>query len=454
VKPSITCALVLALCWSACACSSDDDTPLQCGDRACPSECRELSGDSCDVLDERCRKRILAALVCVRGTPGDLPEIDVLTEDELRDELNEQAMLDAGTRAAPGSASDEDAGGLDAGVAPAGTALGPWSVALALLGLLPPDTDVRAANADDGAQSIAGYYRSAEHRIILIDRGEPQDDWDADSLFAHELDHALQDQVFGLQELGERGPRAPDGSFARASLIEGEASLYGAMTTALLQGITFDRATFEIIDRASLKYGRREVVASPAPYSALWHLHYAIGATYLFDAFRDGGNWAVQRTFEQPPTSTIHLMIGYEQNTSRREPLVLPLACDQAAAPDGYHSYDSASMGATMLFAFLGRALRRDDGVFESEAQWQNALHWRQDRFTVFHDDAEQVAVSYRIRFDDARTAKRIGAELTDHAGLPLRVRVHGDELELLAAEGDVPDSWETDPASCPAAAP
>lgn len=446
--------LVIAALGSGCG---DDDAETQCGDRPCPRNCTGLSGPACDVLDPSCRQRVLEALICVRGTPGLLPDIRVLSEDELRSELLDAGPHDAGND--PGFNNDEDAGddgvspttGLDAGTAQTSSEHDPWSAALQLLGLLPLDSDSRSASIDEGSDSIAGYYNPDQRRITLVRRDEPQNDWSAVSLFAHELVHALQDQSLGLHELGRRLPQAWDGRFAHDSLIEGEGNLYGALALALLQGVRFDSAYFAAQQRASLKYGRRHVLDSPAPYSALWHLHYPIGTSYLFDAFRDGGNWAVQRIFEAPPTSTIHLMVGYEQNAVRREHLVLPLRCDKAAAPPGYRSDSVSSLGATFLYAFLGHTLVGQDQITDSELHWRNALHWRQDSLSIFVNAAHEVAVSYRVRFDDAGLTQQLASLLAGNPRVALKVAARDDQLELIAAEDpSLVDTWQADPDECP----
>lgn len=433
------------------ACDDGDAgrSELRCAGSACSADCRELAGPPCDVLTDRCRARVLRAVSCARGGGGQLPQIRIMSEEEYRLELNEPLSADGGLRDGAAPDPDDDAG--LAGAEPRPAKLDSWSLALGMLGLLPRGMDLRSSSIESSARGVAGYYESDEQRITLIDRGKPQDDWSAIEVFAHELVHALQDQSLGLSELWTRSAGYGDGAFAHGCLIEGEAQLYTTLALALLRDVAFDDAYFAVLLRAQLKYTRRAVASAPAPYAATWQLRYPIGAGYLFDAYRQDGHWAVQALFEAQPSSAIHWMVGFEQNASRREHLVLPLACDLAAAPAGYRLQQQRSLGAAVLFAFLAHGLRQPDGVLTTEEQWRNALRWRQDSLSVFENGAGQVALSYRVRFDDEALAAQLAEQLAASTIVALQVVQHGDELELLAADDPaLLDGWHTDPDACP----
>jgi hypothetical protein len=408
-----------------------------------------LAGDACDVLDAGCRVRVLRAVTCARATAGRLPMVRVLSRSEYEREL--RTLPDGGLPDGAAAEVDVDAGMDGTSGEPPPRELDAWSIALGLLGLLPPDTDAWTSAIDSDVQNVAGYYDSSEKSITLVDDEERLADWSTVATFAHELMHALQDQNLGLSELRTRAASYGDGAFAHGCLIEGEAELYTRLAVALLRGQPFDEASYDISLRSHLKHTRRAVVDAPAPYSATWLLRYPVGARYLFDAYRKDGHWAVQALFEAKPSSAVHWMVGYEENEARREHLVLPLACDLAAAPSDYRLEGEASFGAAVLYAFLGHSLRRPDGVLTSEEQWRNALRWRQDSLSVFTNDAGQVAVSYRVRFADEELAARLAAELAASTVIALRVVQHDDELEVLAAEdATLLDGWQTDPDACP----
>jgi hypothetical protein len=90
---------------------------------------------------------------------------------------------------------------------------------LILLGLLPPDADLRELVGRIYGEEVAGYYDEKEKRMTLV--GEPGDGPDEITL-AHELTHALEDQHFGLRP---EGGGFDDEKAAQAALIEGTATV-------------------------------------------------------------------------------------------------------------------------------------------------------------------------------------------------------------------------------------
>jgi hypothetical protein len=423
------------------ACAAQDAAPASlCGDVPCAPRCEELPSVLCDVLQDYCQARIFEAVQCVRGTPGSLPEVRVLTEDAYRAELeaSNEETLDAGLE-------DDDDGGSPA--ADGDVEIDHWSRGLQLLGLLAPDADLQGASIENQVRSVIGLYSSSDRRVTLIDRGEPLDTPAATRLIAHELVHALQDQSVGL---GRAPGRTTDAALSLRCLVEGEADLYDELTWALLQDLQIDSAFWDLRLEEALKYRRRDVLDAPSPYASVGTLAYAVGTRYLVDAWQRGGSWEVRALFEAPPISSIHWMVGFEENQARREPLLKPLACARAALPSGYEVAFVDTLGPFVLYAFLGTILR-DEERLESEAQWRNALHWRQDSFSVLRGPAGETAISLRVRFDGAALAEKLASELRTRAPLPLEIHQHGDEIEVLAADDSaVLEALRTDPASCP----
>ena len=88
---------------------------------------------------------------------------------------------------------------------------------LKLLGLLPADADARKIEASVFGEQVAGYYDPRRKRLALV-RGAGVDD----VTLAHELTHALEDQHFDLERLGN-GP-GDDAATAEQALVEGSAT--------------------------------------------------------------------------------------------------------------------------------------------------------------------------------------------------------------------------------------
>jgi hypothetical protein len=69
----------------------------------------------------------------------------------------------------------------------------------------------------------------------------------------------------------------------------------------------------------------------------------------------------------------------------------------------------------------------------------------------VLTNEADQVALSYRVRFADEALAAQLAQQLNASSIVDLQVAQHGDELEILAAEDlALLTDWQTDPNACP----
>jgi len=424
---------LLALCaFGLLGCGDDAAAPSRvCGEEGCSAECAELRGDNCDILDDTCRQRIFDAVVCVRGTPGEMPGVRTLTPDEYRAELLDGADEDAGV--------DEQA------------AADAWSTGLSLVGLVDPSESTTSAAIDDQTENVGGYYNADTRRITLIDRDRAEDSDEAQAVLAHELVHALQDQEMGLYEVSARTGSSTDSRYARSALIEGEAMLYEDLAVTLLRGLDVDSGYWDVYLDRYLKFARGEVAISRSPVAALWRLNYPVGARFVTDAWLDGGNRATQGLYWAPPQSLIYWIHGYASLQERMGQLVRPLACNFAAAPSGYELHDSDSLGAYAVYGLLAHTLV-DDGIHPIEAAWQDALAWRQDSFSVFVSAEASVAVSWRIRVESDGVAERVADQLRSDASIELKTIARGSEVELLAAESaELLDAWDgTAPDACP----
>jgi len=93
---------------------------------------------------------------------------------------------------------------------------------LKLLGLVGPDVTLRDVSASTFSEGVAGYYDPRTKRLRTVEGAASGSRVLAEMILAHELDHALEDQRFGL-ELDETGG-SDDGALARLALVEGSAS--------------------------------------------------------------------------------------------------------------------------------------------------------------------------------------------------------------------------------------
>ena len=435
-------SVCLALLSLLAACADEKDTSIaECNLETCSDKCLDLAGPDCDVLRASCQQRIFEAVSCVRGGGGKLAEIRVLTEEELRAE-SADAGLEGGVDSAVAEVGAD--GGLAAEPEPVDRTIH-WDTALRLLGLRIPESST------DKLDYVGGYYDREDGRVTLVDRGLPQHSASSQMLLAHELVHSLQDQRMGLTELSRNTGRSTDAMLALGCLTEGEADLYEQLAWTLLQGLSLDQPSWDATLARNLKFNRDSVLADDSPYDQLWLLRYPVGTRFLVDAWLDGGDWSVQSLYEAPPVSSAFWMHGYAASRERTQPLTQILACNVAAKPKGFERSWSDTLGAFGLFAFLGHNLT-DKGVYKAEESWRRALSWRQDHLEVFFGPGDETALSWRIRFADEDIAHEVAKELSASTALALRVKAHGEEIEILASDSTaVLKAWRgTDPKHCP----
>jgi hypothetical protein len=93
---------------------------------------------------------------------------------------------------------------------------------LALLGLVPPGTDLGDAVASALGEAVAGYYDPRKDRLRIVKGAQTSNRVLYEMTLAHELTHVLEDQrfEFDLDVLAEGGDRA----LAHLALIEGTAT--------------------------------------------------------------------------------------------------------------------------------------------------------------------------------------------------------------------------------------
>src|SRR5262249_31954698 len=91
--------------------------------------------------------------------------------------------------------------------------------AMKRLGLIPADADYKDLVIRLLTEQVAGFYDPYAKQLYIAD-------WIGDDLqkivLAHEIDHALQDQNFGLEKFMKPDRDNDDAQLARQALVEGD----------------------------------------------------------------------------------------------------------------------------------------------------------------------------------------------------------------------------------------
>jgi hypothetical protein len=170
------------------------------------------------------------------------------------------------------------------------------------LGLVPAGTSLRGLAASLYGEGVAGYYDPRSKRLKVVAGAATSTRALTETVIAHELTHALEDQRYGL---GGEGPsEGDDRALARLALVEGTAT--EVMTRYGARWIPRGELLASAIGSAFAP------TASQPPFlEAQTVFPYVAGQRFVEDLLRRaGGRWALLDDAERlrPPDSTEQIL--------------------------------------------------------------------------------------------------------------------------------------------------
>lgn len=173
-------------------------------------------------------------------------------------------------------------------------------------GLLPEGTDLATLAASFTAASSAAIYSPLDRRVLLLESGTKTPRRADDSLLAHELTHALQDQHFDLLRLLTERPYNFDRAEAVFALVEGDAV---AVQRRVERGASASEPSPEEAARAEearfAEYRQKFGALFPPLLTETFVFRYRDGLRFVETARRKGGGGrAADELFRRPPASS------------------------------------------------------------------------------------------------------------------------------------------------------
>lgn len=377
----------LGLSATLWACSGDDHPPPLGAGRALP-ECPQLNYDTCDTRAAACQKRLLALAGCVYGvaTTPDVP-VRVLTEEQLLEELS------AEPDAEPSEDETADLPHIERTLV---------ELELMQAGELTED----GGSLAQIVANIAGVYQNAERGIVLVDRGVPQNDAEADALLLHEFVHAIQDAELGLDAWREQYSSNVDTALALRTVTEGQATYAQFRAVLAMTGRDVDRIDWDRTLSGFRDQLVGEAFADPSPFFAsITTFPYAYGAASARQAWSDH-----QAQFDAPPLTTLEVL-SRDAGVAFTAPDALSL---EMPTPDAdYRFVDGDALGAFQL------ALSAHQLGADTDTALDLALAWRGDALLIYAGPNDETVWLWALELGDAS---------------------HADDLVALAG----PRSWDT----------
>jgi len=182
---------------------------------------------------------------------------------------------------------------------------------LRMLGLIPPDYDLRQNMLDLLTEQAAAFYDYNQKKLFVLEgSGEGAEERVA---LIHELAHALADQHFHLAKYIHQGLQSDDASTARQAVMEGQA------TWLMAAYISREAGGPAEVPEALLKMMANSVETSAAQQYPVFSqappyireslvFPYADGLLFQDAAYRKLGRQAFAEVFEHPPASTRQIL--------------------------------------------------------------------------------------------------------------------------------------------------
>lgn len=317
---------------------------------------------------------------------------------------------------------------------------------LEALGAVPPGTDLRELLSTALEEQVAGFYDPETGEMVVGtaaqgDRLGPLDE----ITLAHELEHALADQVLGLPDLARVPPGDEDAAFAVQALIEGDATL---------TMVRYAETALSVIDQARLLADQSRLAAELGTLSDMPHylersllFPYEEGLSFVSAVEAQGGWELVDAAYTRRPTTTLQILrpqLYLDGEGAARDPR------DPGDPGAGWERLDDVAVGAAdLLFLFEapgGDTARALDDPRGSAGAWRGGE-------AVLWSDGDSAAVGiallgapglcdavmdwYRVAFPSAAVTERGDGISADGPDQDAQIRCAGEDVRL----GIAPDA-------------
>lgn len=287
-------------------------------------------------------------------------------------------------------------------------------------GFVPPHFDLHAFMLDFYTEQIAGYY---DHRTgafymapqaiedatsgdpsSLIMRAFGMSGAVEDSLVVHEMDHALQDQYFGIAHLERlaKGYASDDRELAMTALIEGDATVVMTLSMLSSMGVPANMPVSSFMnadDPAAMGGGGRVFSRAPLYIQRLAIFPYLSGALFV-DYFRQRGGWnAVNGIYRNPPRCTAQILHPERYGAPTDEPRTLRLPVDPSAP-----TLAENSMGEERMRILWDRWVPDE----ADRKSWSDG--WSGDTFRVYGGPRGEHYLLWTTSWHDVMSARRFTA--------------------------------------------
>lgn len=282
---------------------------------------------------------------------------------------------------------------------------------LAAVGLLAPDFDLYDLLIRLYSEGVAGQYDPDTKELIVVSEAGRLNAYEQ-TTFAHEYNHALQDQHYDIRGMGfsEAGFETDsEKAVAVQALLEGDATLLEEQykeTLSAAEKREYDR----VLDSIDIS------IYFEVPNYLLndFFFPYNQGLEFVRRYYDEGGWARVDEVWRNPPVSTEQI-IHPERYDAGDAPLLVarPALTDTLGA--GWRQSDAGTWGE--WYTYLVLAYGRDsDTRLAEQAAYQAAEGWGGDSYVAFYnDEAEQIVFGLHWVWDTQEDADKFVGAFQDY---------------------------------------
>lgn len=240
----------------------------------------------------------------------------------------------------------------------------------AALGLVPPGTDLESAYLELYGQQVAGFYDPIDRRMLLVEDAIAPDvlsrtlggvlrrDFAGELVLAHELTHALQDQVYGV-DMGRNDLGEDDALLAQHAVYEGDATLAGFATVL---GKMKPSTAVALAGKLEGVPGAlaRAYPNIPAAVRETVVFQYVAGVNFVSWAYQRAGWEGVNSLLAHPPLSTEQILHPEKYFSQPEYPLAVHVGGTGPYMQGGWQVVDDATVGEFTIQVLAEQFLPRD----------------------------------------------------------------------------------------------
>ena len=232
---------------------------------------------------------------------------------------------------------------------------------LELLGLVPPRTDLRRVFGTVFREQVGGYYDPRTKRLAVV-AGASGGPALQEITLAHELNHALEDQRYGLESDGSQNA-IDDASLANTALIEGTAT--SVMLRYAQRFLDPGRALADLIPAALAQSGATKL---PEYLEATLLFPYEGGQAFVDRLYGTVNGWGlVDYALRRRRPASTEQVIHPDKYLEAERPLPVRVLPASAVGP-GWRRLTTGTLGEFDTRQLLGRG--NPDTADRAAAGW------------------------------------------------------------------------------------